>query len=239
MIRKKKKFTFSIPKIRPIGMTGILRLDWSSHSICKIEGSVLGSIRIFGQRNRIELKQGAVFRGHLVIKGSDNVAIIGSDCNISAKIIIKGNNQTVSIGDKTTMGSGYIICQESCDVSIGCGCMISRDVEIRTTDAHSLVDRKTRQRVNQPASVVIGDHVWIGVGALVSKGSHIPEDSVVGAMSFVNKRFEENGIVLAGIPAKIVRRDVTWHRGRQQRFSKEKLNAWRALRVQDSQLTNE
>lgn len=238
MIRKKKKFSFSIPKIRPIGFTGI-RLDWSSENVCRIEGSVRGTIRIMGQRNRIELGQGAVYTGHLLIEGSDNLVAIGPNCDITAKITIKGNKQTVSIGEETTFQSGYILCQESCDVTIGCACMISRDVEIRTSDAHSLVDRKTRQRLNQPASIVIGDHVWIGVGALINKGSQIPEDSVVGAMSFVNKSFVESGIVLAGTPAQIVRRDVTWHRGRHESFSAEKLNAWRALCIGNSRPTNE
>ncbi len=204
-----------------------------------MEGSVRGIIRIFGQGNRIVLKQGAIFKGNLAIKGSDNVVMIGANCDVSADISIKGNKQTVSIGEETTIQSGKILCQEDCDITIGCACMISRNVEIRTTDAHSLVDRKTRQRINPAASIVIGNHVWIGVGALVSKGSKIPEDSVVGAMSFVNKAFEESGIVLAGIPAKIVRQGVTWHRGRHKCFSEENLNAWCALSIEDSRPTNE
>jgi len=236
--RKRKELPFALPRIRPIGFRGI-RMEWSSDNAWNIQGSVFGSIRVMGRRNRVELGQGAIFSGHVTIEGSDNVVIIGCNCRISAKIMIKGDKQTVSIGEETTCQSVHLLCQENCDITIGRACMFSRDVEIRTTDAHSLVDRKTGQRLNRPASIVIGDHVWIGVGALISKGSRIAEDSVVGAKSFVNKSFEESGIVLAGTPAIIIRRGVTWNRGRQCKFSDEELGAWRVPGAQGGEPRND
>lgn len=77
--------------------------------------------------------------------------------------------------------------------------------------------------------MVVGDHVWVGVGALISKGTVIPNDCVVGAKPFVNKAFSETGALLAGTPAAIVKWDITWNRGRKRRFSKDEMEAWHAV----------
>jgi acetyltransferase-like isoleucine patch superfamily enzyme len=105
--------------------------------------------------------------------------------------------------------------------------MFSRKIEVRTTDAHSVVDRQTRRRLNPASSVTIGDHVWVGLGAVINKGSSVPADSVVGAMSFVNRSFEEEGVILAGIPAKVIRTGITWNRGRNARYTQEELDFWK------------
>ncbi|HKL94233.1 MAG TPA: hypothetical protein VJZ69_03020 [Clostridia bacterium] len=58
-------------------------------------------------------------------------------------------------------------------------------------------------------SIIINDHVWIGRGAFVLNGSNIGEGSIVGAHSLVKKAFPNNCIV-AGSPAKIIKRNVCW-----------------------------
>src|SRR5690606_7167657 len=102
-----------------------------------------------------------------------------------------------------------------CDVLIGSHCMLSREIEIRTSDSHSVLDRRNLKRLNMPASVTIGDHVWLGLRCIISKGATIPDDTIVGAGAFVNKPFDEPGIVLAGTPAQIVKRNITWQRRRK------------------------
>ena len=110
---------------------------------------------------------------------------------------------------------------------IGRRCMFSRKIEIRTSDAHSIVDRETGRRLNGAGSITIGDHVWVGLGVVINKGASIPADSVVGAMSFVNRSFDEQGVVLAGTPARVVRRGITWNRGKKKRFTREQLEYWK------------
>ena len=48
--------------------------------------------------------------------------------------------------------------------------------------------------------------------SLILKGAKISDGSVVGAMSLVNKKFEEENIVLAGVPARKIRGNVSWKR---------------------------
>lgn len=181
-----------------------------------------------GTGNRVEFGPGAQMRGGIVFDGDGNRAILEEGASFIGRILIKGEGQTVRIGRFTTAAGVQILCQEGCDVTIGASCMLSREVEIRTTDAHSVVDRRTQLRINPPGSVEIGDHVWIGMRAVIGKGARVPTDCVVGAMSFVNRAHAQEGVVLAGVPARPVREGVTWNRGRRPAYSRRRLEAWRA-----------
>jgi acetyltransferase-like isoleucine patch superfamily enzyme len=180
-----------------------------------------------GTGNVVRFASGCKFDGSIEVHGSGNVIDVGTQCVIRGKIVVEGRNQRVTIGAHTTFVGVYLLCIEDCNLEIGAHCMFSRDIEIRTSDAHSIIDRATGRRINAAASVHIGNHVWIGVGALVSKGVRIADDSIVGAKSFVNGVFTEEGVVLAGAPARIVKRGVTWHRTRREQFDLEEIHRWR------------
>ncbi len=194
------------------------------HETAKIRGRIY--VRA-GVGNTLSLGEDAVFRGKIVVTGSNNKIIMGRRVNYRGDIIVKGDNRTVTIGDFSTTVGVYILCAEGCDVTIGHSCMFSRQIEIRTTDAHSVIDRDTGKRLNTAGSITIGDHVWCGLGTIINKGSRIPSDSIIGAMSFVRGRFDEEGTVLAGSPAKIVRRGVTWNRSQRPEYTEEEMNRWR------------
>lgn len=69
--------------------------------------------------------------------------------------------------------------------------MFSRKIEVRTTDAHSVIDIETRSRINKAESIHIGDHVWVGLSTIINKGAVIPSDNIIGANSFVNKNSQK------------------------------------------------
>lgn len=189
---------------------------------------VTGRVRIRGgDGNKVLVGRGTKVTGTIDIFGSNNTVTIGESCHFRGSMIISGNNQTVSVGDHSTTADVYILCSEGADVSIGRWCMFSRRIEIRTTDAHAVIDRQTGRRVNGAESIRIGDHVWVGVGAIINKGAIVPADSIVGALSFVNGRFSEEGIVLAGSPARIVKRGVTWARTRLPQYTRTEMDYWR------------
>lgn len=54
--------------------------------------------------------------------------------------------------------------------------------------------------------IIIGDNVWIGANVVILPGVKIGNNCIVGAGSIVNKSIEGDGLVIAGNPAKIIRR---------------------------------
>lgn len=56
------------------------------------------------------------------------------------------------------------------------------------------------------ACPIIGNHVKIGVGAKVIGGISIADDCYIGASSLVNYSFNSGGVVIAGVPAKAIKK---------------------------------
>lgn len=198
----------------------------NSINIENIDNKSHHKIRIVGENNLIEVQNNTLLNVDIRIRGHNNKLIIGSDSSIKGIICIKGNNLSVLIGNHTSFGDVYILCQENSNVEIGSYCMFSRNIEIRTTDAHAVIDIKTGKRLNPAQSIIIGDHVWVSLGVLINKGAMIPDDCIVGAGAFINKPFTESNTILAGMPAKIVRRSVTWNRTRRKFYNPKELFDW-------------
>ncbi|HTO31726.1 MAG TPA: hypothetical protein VL202_11190 [Pararhizobium sp.] len=219
-------FFRSLPKIR-FHYPFATMIDRGQNNTVDAKGRLIATIRLFGTGHSIELPRSSSFTGHITIRGRGNRLVIGENCRLCGEFMIKGTDQTVSIGEGTTFESVYVLSQERGNVTVGRWCMFSRGIEIRTSDAHSLIRKSDGRRLNRPKSVVVGDHVWVGVGSILNKGTVLPDDCVVGAKSFVNKTFKESGVVLAGTPAVVVKRGITWNRRRFRLFSKEEMEEWR------------
>lgn len=178
-----------------------------------------GGIKFAGGRNNIvRLGLSAKIEGSIWIEGSDNTVEIGERVRFTGDIAVRGNGQKVVIGAGTTAEGARILCVEGCDVTIGADCMLSREIEIRTSDYHSVIDMSSGVRINKPRSIVIGDHVWIGMRALISKGSILPTNTIVGASAFVNSEFVDGGTIVGGTPARVLKHNVTWSRKRTDAF---------------------
>ncbi|MCC2644770.1 MAG: hypothetical protein K0R94_548, partial [Burkholderiales bacterium] len=66
--------------------------------------------------------------------------------------------------------------------------------------------------VNVPSPIVIGNHCWIGNSCKIIRGAKLPNNTIVGIGAIVNKVFAEEYTILAGVPAKIIKRGRKWHR---------------------------
>ncbi len=164
--------------------------------------------------------------------GGNNEIIIDENSNLknctfemreNGKILIKENikfrgnlrlgySSYMEIGSGTTSTSPvYVTVAESTKLIIGDDCMFATNNQIRTDDAHPIYDINTGKRLNHSKDIIIGHHVWVGYGAVLFGGAKIGDGSVIGAFSVVKKEFPNNCIV-AGVPAKLIRKDIFWER---------------------------
>lgn len=173
-------------------------------------------VKIFGSNNIITIGENTILTNlKFEIKGSNNLISIGSDCKLKGHILQKDIGSKIIIGNNTTIGhSAYFLAQENCNIEIGKDCMFSYRVTVRTTDAHSIIDLATGERLNKAKDVTIGNHVWIGADVMLSKGASIPNDCIVGTRALVTKNFSEPNCVIAGVPAKVLKTGVNWSRER-------------------------
>jgi acetyltransferase-like isoleucine patch superfamily enzyme len=90
--------------------------------------------------------------------------------------------------------------------------MLSREVNMNTSDFHSIIDKNTNLRINIPQNIIIHDNVWIGFNTRINKGAVIGEHSVVATAAIVPGKHYHSNVILAGVPAKIIKENITWSR---------------------------
>lgn len=188
------------------------------------------NVDIAGEENKLYISDSATTKKmHIQIKGNDNKIIIGSNTSLSGVISITGNNLTVFIGAHTTFQSVKIFCKGTGHgVYIGRDCMFSAEIEIRTSDAHSIISLDENKKINTERGIYIGDHVWLSKRSLVQKGSVIPADNIIGFGSMVNKELKGSNQIFAGIPVKLVKEGVTWSRKAAEAAALKTLNDWKS-----------
>lgn len=168
---------------------------------------------IYGKNNKIEFDDLCFFKNStIIIKGNNNFIRFGKEINgNNVNITIENNNNSLLVGDKTYFaGEIHIGITEGTNVVIGNDCLFSNGISIRTGDSHSVLDKKTRKRINFAKNVTINNHVWITERVLLLKGALINNDSIVASNSVVTKQFNDSNIIIGGSPAKVIKDNITW-----------------------------
>lgn len=162
-------------------------------------------IHVHGNGNRIEFREPLSFFRGLFMIGTPESPV---------------SNTRVTIGERTSCQHATVwVMEDGSAVSIGKDCMISKDVEIWSTDAHAIVDSEGRLLNGGAHSVTIGDHCWIGFRACILKNAKIADGVVVGMGAVVaGGRPLVSGGVYAGNPARLVRENVRWDMRSPQGF---------------------
>ncbi len=168
--------------------------------------------RFNGKNNIIEIAPNANLKNvYIECVGNNNKIIIGNNVRMTG-VWRLGFNSQLNIGDNSSSTNPvYMTCAESSKIIIGKDCMFATNNQIRTDDSHAIYDVKTGQRLNYPKDIILGDHVWVAYGATLLGGTKIGSGSIIGAYSLVKKEFPNNCII-AGIPAKLIKKDIFWER---------------------------
>ena len=178
----------------------------------KIKNLVL---KFSGKNNYLEIREPFIIEEKVIIQAtSDNKIIIGANNEHRYTKIIMGSKNTLEIGaNVTTVGLAiHMHSAQNRTIHIGDDCQFSWTVMVRSADAHTVYDAKTKKILNEGKNVYIGNHVWIAQGVTILKGSYIAANSMVGVGSIVNKEFKEENSMIVGVPAKVVKTGINWDR---------------------------
>ncbi len=92
-------------------------------------------------------------------------------------------------------------------LKIGDNCAISWNCQFLDEDFHEI---KYQGKKETPEEIIIGNKVWIGSNVCVYKGTFIPNGCVIASNSVVKGGFEEENVLIAGNPAKVIKRNISW-----------------------------
>lgn len=116
------------------------------------------------------------------------------------------------IGENLSCGGCMILFSENANITIGADCMFSDNIKIWNSDGgHTILDKEGKC-INHSRDISIGNHVWIGMDSTISKGAVIKDGSIVGQKTLVTGKFKESNVILAGVPAQIIKKNIYWKR---------------------------
>ena len=154
---------------------------------------------------------------HLV--GNRNEVSIGAGSFLQSLRVEIGSRRWPCSRGRLQIGKGFSIASQGRFIlpnsgnvlEIGDNCMFSSNIVVRGGEyPHLIFDKESGEYLDVSQGIFIGNHVWVGEGAFIGKSVTLPDDCIVGTRSVVTKRFDEPHCVIAGNPARIVKRGVQW-----------------------------
>lgn len=177
----------------------------SAHGVDNVFATGFLSAQPLPTRLRFEGDRNIVFFGprsrlagmDIVINGSDNLVYFGAlSSSGTFHVPLRGDGRTVVIGDQCMFSHGTVFGRKD-PVTL-----------YRTTDGAPL---------QAEGDISVGDHVWIGRHVTVSPGTVVREDSVIGQSARLEGDYPP-AVILAGVPARVLKTDVTWGRSAEPTF---------------------
>lgn len=125
---------------------------------------------------------------------------------LQGSYVLVAGNATLEIGkNEPILGTNLrILCFDH--ITIGANNRIAWDVQIMDSSFH-YVELLNKDNLVKPLTkpIVLGDNVWVGNRSTISKGTVLPNHTIVSSNSLVNKDFSDIGTdcMLAGCPASV------------------------------------
>lgn len=216
---KLKRFLKSHPKLLRVCFAFYNALPFNNkikggrHNKIVSNGLLQGCKIVFvGKNNTVEIQNGAILRQCTFhISGNYNHIVFAQNSFAKlADLCTEDDRNSIVIGQGTNLcGKIHLAAIEGTNIIIGKDCLFSSEIVFRTGDSHSILDLDGN-RINPSQDIVIGDHVWLGHRVLINKGVQIAKNNIVGTAAVVTKSIPDTNSVIAGVPAKVVKKNIDW-----------------------------
>lgn len=131
----------------------------------------------------------------------------GNNLKIFGKINVH-NPYLISLGNNVNINSNVSLLARG-KIKIGNNVTLSLDSKVITTgyDTSNWENDALNKRVHKNNDVFINDGAWVGAGAIILPGVNIKGKGViVGAGAVVTKDINEDFVLVAGNPARVIKR---------------------------------
>ncbi|MBQ4070657.1 MAG: hypothetical protein IJD52_04810 [Alphaproteobacteria bacterium] len=144
--------------------------------------------------------------------GGNNTVNIGANCMVVMIAHIQGSNGHCVMGNNNYICEStlYMYCSGKTNFIIGDNNLFSSQIVFWAGDGHSVVNPISRELTNIGGNIRIGNNNWIGMNVCFLKRAKIGNGCIVGYGSVVSKSFDEDGCVIAGNPANVIKKNIIW-----------------------------
>lgn len=181
------------------------------------------TLKITGDNNIIKLND---FKGKgslLVEMNCDNsIFDFGTDNTINKSVLVyypipegkKTKNVSIEIGNNNIFNGDNIVflspIEENNKIVFGSYNLLAGNIHIRGRNDHTIFNTKNHRILNKEKDVIIGNKIWICDNVQILPKTVIKNESVIALGSIVNKSFKIGNVLIAGIPALIKKKNISW-----------------------------
>jgi acetyltransferase-like isoleucine patch superfamily enzyme len=170
-------------------------------------GVVFGQGVVLRHPGKIRIGDGTVIDDHVVLdaKGISNRGItLGSGVFLGRNTILSCKDGDIELGDNVNIGFNSEIFSGS-RVTVGAyGLFAAYTYLVGGGHEFARLDVPVIEQERVSQGITLGENVWLGAGVKVLDGVTIGRNVVVGAGALVTKNLPD-GVVAAGVPARVVR----------------------------------
>lgn len=107
-------------------------------------------------------------------------------------LLSDGQGSLITIGNNCRLNGVYIHAQDR--IEIGDNCVMASGVNIIDSNGHETKSMNRTKGRDIPQKIIIGNNVWIGLNAIILKGSIIGDNAIISAGSVVRGTVPANSI---------------------------------------------
>lgn len=119
-----------------------------------------------------------------------------------SSIFNDGEKSSIIIGDNCRINGAYIHAKKK--IIIGDNCIMASGISILDSNGHQVVSQNRTLGSDSAEPIIIGNNVWVGINAIILKGTEIGDNCIISAGSVCKGVFPKNCII-SGNPATIVK----------------------------------
>lgn len=176
------------------------------------EPQLINSVINFNGKNNVLFCQKNVILKDAIINynGDNSIIYLSSSSHVYPIRLHIFNNSVVFFGKNNKIDPFLrISIQESKNLLLGDNCIIGANVSFRTSDGFLVYDSDSKNRLNNPHDIFVGDNVVIGDGCHVSKGCTIESNAIISHYSNLsNNFFAKSNCYYEGNPARLIHENV-------------------------------
>jgi len=171
-------------------------------------GMILGRNVVLRHAKKIHLKNNVTIDDNCLLDGrgaGDQGLVLEDQVILNRNCMLQAKTGPIHFGPRCSIGSNSVIVSMA-GVELGEAVLAAGNVYISAGayDFSDLSKPIMDQAAYSKGPIKIGDHVWIGTGAVILDNVTIGNGAVIGAGAVVTKDVPENAIV-GGVPAKVLK----------------------------------
>lgn len=189
----------------PICITNNIKISSLSRNCIKIQANnIYRFMIIIGDGGSLGLQE---FRGAIHIHSTGKLFFYGS------AILSQGTSIRIDKDSQIHIGDNFY-CNKNCYfrsaniINIKRNSLLGWNITMNTTDGHEIIVANKKTTNNGP--IIIEEHVWIASNTTIGKNVYIPKGCIIAQNSLVIHKYQENNILIGGIPAVKIKSNINW-----------------------------